>query len=122
MEQLENKRKTGNIFSSETSEIRQDTDTSIKSTAQLKKEGNERETAVKSIEFVEKEIEDKKTEIENLTKNSKNDIMLETILRPLKQQLLKLQETLVGYQQNLQMVDQGFATKESKLMEKQINR
>ena len=48
--------------------------------------------------------------------------MLETILRPLKQQLLKLQETLVGYQQNLQMVDQGFATKESKLMEKQINR
>ena len=122
LEQLENKRKTGNIFSSETSEIRQDTDTSIKSTAQLKKEGNERETAVKSIEFVEKEIEDKKTEIENLTKNSKNDIMLETILRPLKQQLLKLQETLVGYQQNLQMVDQGFATKETKLMETQINK
>ena len=133
LQQLKNKRETGSIFGSkipkdsgisenESSESDQDIDTSIKSEAQTKKEIEARSTAVKFINFYESEIDDKKAEIENLKKNSKDDTMLSTILQPLETELLNLQATLVQYQQELQKIDKGYATKSTNLLEIEINK
>ena len=133
LQQLKNKRETGSIFGSEipkdsaiseneSSESEQDIDTSTKSEAQTKDEIGARSTAVKFINFYENEIEDKKAEIENLKKNSKDDTMLSTILQPLETELLNLQDTLVQYQQELQKIDKGYATKSTNLLEIERNK
>jgi hypothetical protein len=46
--------------------------------------------------------------------------MLETVLAPKRQALINLQQTAVEYEQDLQIINQGFATKEKNLLEKRI--
>jgi len=123
-QQLINKRITGNILtevddsSDEVGE--QDVNASIKSTAQSKDEDAKRKDAVEKLKSAEKEIENAKLEIANLIKNSKNASMLETVLAPKRQALINLQRTAVQYEQDLQIINQGFATKEKNLLEKRI--
>lgn len=123
-QQLINKRITGNILtevddsSDEVGE--QDENVSTKSTAQSISENTKRTDAIEKLKFYEKEIENAKLEIANLIKNSKNEFMLETILAPKRQALINLQRTAVQYEKDLQIINQGFATKEKNLLEKRI--
>jgi hypothetical protein len=125
-QQLINKRTTGNIF--KTAEVgdsgdevgEQDENVSTKSTAQSIDENAKRKDAVEKLKSAEKEIENAKLEIANLIKNSKNEFMLETVLAPKRQALINLQRTAVQYEQDLQIINQGFATKEKNLLEKRI--
>ena len=48
--------------------------------------------------------------------------MLSTILQPLETELLNLQDTLVQYQQELQKIDKGYATKSTNLLEIETNK
>ena len=48
--------------------------------------------------------------------------MLQVLLQPLEQELLNLQQTLVEYQQQLQILDKGWATKRTNLLEEEINK
>ena len=123
-EYLENKmeialkeRKDGDIIVSKS-----DLDQSDKSEKLIKTETKNRNEVVDFISFYEKEVEDKKLEINNLKEKSKNDEMLQVLLQPLEQELLNLQQTLVEYQQQLQILDKGWATKRTNLLEEEINK
>ena len=122
-QQLINKKTTGNILTEvggSSDDVEQDVDSSTKSEAQSISENTKRKDAVEKLKFYEKEIENAKLEIANLIKNSKNEFMLETVLAPKRQALINLQRTAVQYEQDLQIINQGFATKEKNLLEKRI--